>query len=351
VSGSTVAELRGRVAATPESVRALGPIVGVLVLLGVYGASSSDRFLTATNFQILFGQIAVLGVLAVGAMLLIIAGQMDLSVGSGVSLLSVIGAKMLAGGSSQLVVAIVLIALGTAIGMFIGLIVAWTRVQPFILTLGALGVLYAIALILSQQQPVPVELQFSSLSLNDVGGIPLSGLLVVGLCLLGAVILRYTRLGRNAYALGSNEEASYLAGVPIASTKIALYSLNGALVGVAAIMLIARLGSGDPNGGAGLELLAITAVVLGGASLFGGVGTMLGAFLGTLLLGTITNVLQIAGVATTWEHLVSGAVLMVAVTWAAIRELRRSSTGPRWRSLRMALTRRSAAHEPRTESE
>jgi ribose/xylose/arabinose/galactoside ABC-type transport system permease subunit len=236
------------------------------------------------------------------------------------------------------VVALVLIVLGTAIGTSIGAVVAWTRVQPFILTLGALGVLYAIALILSQQQPVPVELEFSSLSLDSVLGIPLSALVLVGLCLAGGVILRYTRLGRNAYALGSNEEASYLAGVPISSTKILLYSLNGALVGIAAIMLIARLGSGDPNGGAGLELLAITAVVLGGASLFGGVGTMLGAFLGTFLLGVITNVLQIAGVATTWEHLVSGAVLMLAVTWAAIRELRRSSSGSLWRTVRTRVT-------------
>lgn len=331
--------VKARFATTPESLRALGPIVGVIIILGIYGSVSSPYFLTATNVQILSGQSAVLGVLAVGAMLLIVGGQLDLSVGSGVSMLSVIGARMLTSGSSEATVVVVVIIIGIAVGTITGIIVAITRVQPFILTLGLLGVLYAIALILSDQQAVPIRLQFSSLSLKNVLGVPLSGIVVVALCLVGATILRYTRLGRNAYALGSNEEAAYLAGVPTARTKVVLYAINGALVGLAAIMLIGRLGAGDPNGGTGLELLAVTAVVLGGASLFGGVGTMLGAFLGTFLLGEITNVLQIAGVAQQYETLVSGGVLMLAVTWAAIRELRRSSGTSLTRLAGQALVR------------
>jgi ribose/xylose/arabinose/galactoside ABC-type transport system permease subunit len=331
--------VKARLATTPESLRALGPIVAVIIILGIYGSVSSPHFLTATNVQILSGQSAVLGILAVGAMLLLVGGQLDLSVGSGVSMLSVIGARMLTSGSSEATVVVVIIVVGIAVGTITGILVATTRVQPFILTLGLLGVLYAIALILSGEQAVPIGLQFSSLSLKNVLGVPLSGIVVVALCLVGATILRYTRLGRNAYALGSNEEAAYLAGVPTARTKVVLYAINGALVGVAAIMLISRLGAGDPNGGTGLELLAVTAVVLGGASLFGGVGTMLGAFLGTLLLGEITNVLQIAGVAQRYESLVSGGVLMIAVTWAAIRELRRSSGTSLTRLVGQALVR------------
>jgi ribose/xylose/arabinose/galactoside ABC-type transport system permease subunit len=331
-----------------EATRALVPLLVAILALGIFGTVKSDEFLTLTNFQNIFQQIAVLGILAVGQTLLMVAGQLDLSVGSGAAFISIIGAKMLgvdaitgvASGSSEGVVVIVLIAVGTAIGIVTGLVIALTRVAPFIVTLGGLSVFAGLALILSDQQPIPIGVLFTGLTLGQWGPFPTPAVLFGGLCVGGAVLLRLTRLGRNAYAIGSNEEAAFLAGVPVTFTKIALYALNGALVGVAGLMLLARLGSGDPNGGVGFELQAITAVVLGGATLSGGRGTMLGTFLGVFLLGLISNALNIVGVPNSYERLVFGGVLIVAVVWVALGELRRRSNVPLHRQVLLALSTR-----------
>lgn len=320
-----------------ESLRALAPLVLAIIGLCVFGTLKSSEFLTVTNFQNVFQQVAVVGILAVGATLLMVAGQLDLSVGSGVSLISVVAAKMLSNGSSELTVILIAIGIGLGIGLIFGTIVAVTRVQPFVLTLGGLSVLAGIALILSDQQPISVGVALSGLSLNKWGPIPVPAVVFGGLCILGSVILRFSRLGRSAYAVGSNEEAAYLAGVSAGGTKIILYGLNGALVGVAGIMLLARLGNGDPNGGIGLELQAITAVVLGGASLAGGRGSMLGTFLGVLLLGLISNALNIAGVPNSYESVVFGGVLMIAVVWAALGMLKRTSNVSLWRQVAVAV--------------
>ena len=323
-----------------ETTRSLFPLVLAIIGVGAFATAKSDTFLTLENFQNIFQQIVVIGVIAVGATFLLVAGQIDLSIGSGVALASIVGAKMLASGVSEGVVVIALLALLAGVGFLVGAVVSITKVQPFILTLGLLSVLVAIALIVSDLQPIVTGLAFAELSLDEYGPFPAPALIFVGLCLVGAFLLRFTRLGRNAYAIGSNEEAAYLAGVPVSFTKIALYTLNGALVGFAGIMFIARVGSGDPNGGVGLELEAITAVVLGGATLTGGRGTMLGTFLGVFLLGLISNALTIAGVPNSWERLVFGGVLIVAVVWAAIGQMRRSSNLPIHRQIRLALSRR-----------
>ena len=334
-----VTSLRRRLPSTTESARALVPLAAAILALGVFATIKSENFLTLQNFQNIFQELAVLGILAVGATLLMVAGQLDLSVGSGVSLLSIIGAKMIVAHWSQGIAIVAMLALSTAIGLVTGIVVASTRVQPFIVTLGALSVLAGLALIVSQTRPVPVGLNFSKLSLDEWGPFPVPALLFGGLCIAGALLLRFTKLGRYAYAIGSNEEAAFLAGVPIARTKIMLYGINGCLVGVGALMLLARLGSGDPNAGIGLELKAITAVVLGGATLAGGRGTMLGAFLGVFMLAEISNALNIVGVPNTYEQLVYGGVLVVAVVWAAVNELRRRSAVPVGRQLAAALER------------
>lgn len=322
-----------------DSMLVMLPLFIAIVGVGAFAAAKSDNFLTLGNFQNIFDQIAVLGVLAVGQTLLLVAGQLDLSVGAGVSFISIIGAKMIEGGSSTGAVTLVMLVVGAAIGLLVGLVVAITRVQPFILTLGLLGVLAGLALIISSNEPIVTGLTFSTLSLGEVGPIPVPAVIFGGLCVLGGVVLRLTRLGRNAYAIGSNEEAAYISGVPTGLTKVWLYTLNGLLVGLAAIMLIARLGAGDPRAGLGLELEVVTAVVLGGATLSGGRGTMLGSFFGVFLLGLISNALTIAQLPNSYQQLVYGGVLIVAVVWAALGELRRASSLPLHRVVRQALTR------------
>ncbi len=302
-------------------IRRLAPVIVAIVAVGVFATVRSDTFLTVTNIQNLFQQVAVLGVVTIGTSLLMIAGKIDLAVGSAVSLISVLGAKiMMEAGAPELLTIVAMVAIGAAIGVLIGGVVVKTGVQPFIITLGGLSVFSALAYIVSNSRPVSTGLAFSPLALDDFLGIPLSALVYVLLAVLVALMLRFTTFGRRVYALGSNEEASFLAGVPIKRTTVALFAINGALIGIAAVLLIARVGSGDPQGGVGLEIQAITAAVLGGATLAGGRGSMFGAFLGVLLLGIINNALQISGVSSNWSIFVYGAVLIVAVTWAALRE-------------------------------
>jgi ribose/xylose/arabinose/galactoside ABC-type transport system permease subunit len=341
---STTAKSEGsarRLALPPLSDAAIAmlPLLVAIIGVGAFAAAESGSFLTLGNFQNIFSQIAVLGVLAVGQTPLLVAGQLDLSVGAGVSLISIVGAEMIDGGTSPALTLIVMLLLGSGIGLFVGLVVAITRVQPFILTLGLLGVLAGVALIISNNEPIVTGLSYSTLSLHDLGPFPVPAVVFGGLCLLGGAILRFTRLGRNAYAIGSNEEAAYIAGVPVGLTKIWLYTLNGLLVGFAAVMLIARLGAGDPRAGLGLELEVVTAIVLGGATLAGGRGTMFGSFLGVFLLGLISNALTIAGLPSSYQNLVYGGVLMAAVVWAALEEMRRASSLPLHRVIGRAIAR------------
>lgn len=308
-----------------DQARTLLPLVVALVAVGAYSAATAPQFLTTANLQNILEQVAVLGVLAVGATVLLIAGQLDLSVASGTALMSVVAAKLLAAGGSEATVVPALLLGGAAIGTFTGLVVAVTRVEPFIFTLGMLSALAGIALILSGEAPIQTGLALADLSVGEIGPVPVPGAVFLALCLLAWAMLRYTRLGRAAYAIGSNEEAAYLAGVSVAWTKVLLYALNGALVGLAALLLVARLGSGDPGAAVGLELKAVTAAVLGGAALSGGRGSVLGTVVGVLLLGVIGNALNLAGVASSYETVVLGGVLMIAVVWASLGRLRRQS--------------------------
>lgn len=308
-----------------DGMRAALPLIAAIIVIGAIATNGSSKFLTTQNLQNLLEQISVLGVLSVGATFLMVAGQLDLSVGSGATLITIIFAKLVTGGTPQGLAILLCIGAGLAIGLIIGAIVASTRVAPFILTLGMMSVLISVALIMSNQQPISVGLRLSSLAVDRWLGIPLSFWVFLGTLVAGALLLRYTRLGRNAYAAGSNEEAAHVSGVAVGMVKVGLYALNGVMVGVAGLLLVSQLGSGDPTAGTGLELQAIAAVVLGGASLAGGRGTMLGTFLGVLLLGLISNSLTILGVASFYQQMVLGGVLMLAVVGTALMERQRAS--------------------------
>jgi ribose/xylose/arabinose/galactoside ABC-type transport system permease subunit len=308
-----------------DAFRSTIPLILAIVALGVIGRSGSAEFLTTRNLQNLLEQMAVLGVLSVGQTFLMVAGLLDLSVASGATLVTIVLAKLLIHHHNEYWAVVVCLGLGLLIGLITGVIVALTRVAPFILTLGGLSILASIALILSGQQPIPTGLVLSSLDVNTWLGIPLPAWCFAGMLVLGAAILRYTRLGRNAYAIGSNEEATYLSGVSIGWAKVGLYALNGLAVGLAGILLVARLGAGDPTAGSGLELQAIAAVVLGGASLGGGRGTMLGTFLGVFLLEEISNALTLSGVRSFYQQMVLGGVLVIAVITITLLERRRES--------------------------
>lgn len=301
------------------------PLIVAILLLGLYAAVHSDLFLTSPNISVLLDSVAVLGLLTVGMTLLLIAGQLDLSVGAGATLASVVAAKLIVGGTSDVLAVVAMLTLPVVIGIGVGVLVVKTGVQPFILTLGLLGALQSVALIQTGQRPVAIGSHLQSLDTSEIVGVPLSFWTFVVALLIGSAVLRVTRLGRNAYAIGSNEDAAFLSGVPVARVKIALFAISGLLVGVAGLLLLSSLGAGDASAGSGLELSAIAAAVLGGASLSGGRGSMFGSFLGVMLLGVVTNSLTLLDVSSFYQQLVQGALLMIAVVATAIAERRRNS--------------------------
>jgi ribose transport system permease protein len=306
-----------------DQITVITPLLLALVVVGWYATTASEFFLTEGNARNLVRQVAALAIIALAQTPLLIAGQLDLSVASAASLASVVGALLLTGGVAEPAVIVLVVALGAGIGLAVGLIVSYTRVPPFILTLGLLSVLLAIANILSRNRQIPTGTSLSYLSVGAIGPIPAPALIVLAIAVLLSLMLGYTKLGRYAFATGSNESAAFLSGVPTIRTKLVLYTLNQALVALAGVLLLGRLGGGDPQAASGLELQAITAVVLGGASLVGGRGSILGTLLGVLLIGMISNALNVAGVEHAYVQLVYGAVLMLSVVYSALVGTRR----------------------------
>jgi ribose transport system permease protein len=308
-----------------ENLRTYVPLLAAIVGLSIYASANSDLYLTSDNIKVLLNSVAVLGLITVGMTLIMVAGQLDLSVGAAATLASVVGAKLISNGSSTAVAIVIMLLVPMTIGWLVGMIVVTTRVQPFILTLGLLSVLQSISLIQTGQRPIPIGFKLSELDTTSFIGIPVAFWMFVVALVVGSVILHFTRLGRNAYAVGSNEEAAFLSGVPVGRVKVILFVLNGLLVGLGGLLLLSRLGAGDAASGQGLELDAIAAAVIGGASLLGGRGSMFGTFLGVMLLGVIANSLTLLDVSSFYQRLVLGSLLMFAVTATAIAERRRGS--------------------------
>jgi len=318
------------------------PLLVAIIGLSAYASANSDLYLTSANLEVLMDSVAVLGLITVGMTLLLAAGQLDLSVGAGATLASVIGAKLITGGASDPVAILVMLALPAAIGVCVGIVVTTTGVQPFIVTLGLLSVLQSLSLIQTGQRPISVGQRLVALDTTTFLGIPVSFWMFIGALLAGGAILHLTRLGRNAFAVGSNEEAAYLSGIPVARVKIAMFGISGLLVGAAGMLLLARLGAGDAAAGTGLELDAIAAAVIGGASLLGGRGSMIGTFLGVLLLGVIANSLTLLDVSSFYQRLVLGALLILAVVATAVAEKRRGSAESTADALRRLVGARRA---------
>lgn len=303
------------------------PLVLAIVGLSIYTNTQNSAFLSWTNVENILLQTAVLGIISIGQTYLVAAGQLDLSVGSLASFSAVIGATLLRDGSSEFVVIVVCIAVGALVGLFWGLIVTQLRVPPFILTLGGLSVLQSLALVRAGDVPVPARNTFGWLNREELFGIRTPILAFLLISLISALVLRYTRFGRHVFAIGSAEEAAYLAGVPVTRTKLLVFVINSALVALAGLVLMSRIGAGDPRAGQGLDLRAIAAVVLGGASLAGGRGSALGTFLGVVLLGVVGASLTFLDVDASYTDLVFGGVLIFAVVLTAVAEMRRGTTG------------------------
>ncbi|MFF7071575.1 ABC transporter permease [Streptomyces pseudovenezuelae] len=295
-----------------------GPLVALL-LACVFFAVSSEQFLTGGNFSLIVQQVMVVGTLAIGQTLIILTAGIDLSCGAVMAFGSIVIAKMAAEGSLPPLVAI---ALGLVVcggfGLLNGLLVQKIPLPPFIVTLGMLNVAFALTHIYSEEQtvtnlPGPLTALGQTFPMGHTD-ITYGSLVTIGLFLLLAYALSSTGWGRHVYALGNSQEAARLNGIRTSRLTIGVYTVAGLLYGVAALLLISRTGVGDPQAGQTDNLDSITAVVLGGTSLFGGRGSVLGTFIGVLIVGVFRNGLQLMGVASIYQTLITGVLVILAVT-------------------------------------
>lgn len=301
-----------------------GGLVVVLVLVAVFTAVQADSFTTSQNLLNVLRQISVNAVIAAGLTLLMTAGGMDFSMGSNAAVTLSVAAQLLHDGWSTPAAVVVSLLLATLIGLVNGLVVTFTRVAPFVATLASAMLLDGVALLVLDGMSVTIGDKLTSLGNDKLLGIPY--LTVVAVLVLAGVGLsmRFTTFGRDAYAMGGNEHVARLSGINVPGRKLALYALAGALAGLAGLMLLSRLGAAAPNtAGLMTQLTAVAAVVIGGTSLAGGHGSIVGTVLGVVLLGVVANALNLLQVDGNYQYVVTGGVLLVA---AVINEFQRKSS-------------------------
>jgi ribose/xylose/arabinose/galactoside ABC-type transport system permease subunit/ABC-type sugar transport system substrate-binding protein len=284
-------------------------LAAVVVLLGV----ASPHFLTPDNLLNVGQQSAINAILGIGLTFVIISAGIDLSVGSLLALCGLVTADLLVHGAPGPVAALAGIALGVALGAVNGLVTTAGGIPPFITTLGMMLVARSAAAIYSGSTPISGLPEGFRWLAGKLAGVPVFLLAVAALYGAAHFVLTRTKLGRYAYAIGGNEQAAWLSGVPTARYKVAFYALSGGCAGIAAVLLTARLNAASPLAGEMYELYAIAAAVIGGTSLMGGEGRMVGTLIGALIMGVLRNGLNLLNVPSSWEGVVVGTVLVAAV--------------------------------------
>jgi len=312
--------------ATPSFARRLltgfGPFLGLVAISAFFAALRWATFASWDNFAIILQQTAVIGIAALGMTLVIIAGGIDLSVGSIIALGTVVIAQLVQHGWSPLVAALAGVAAAAACGAFSGLLITRLRLLPFVVTLGMMGTLRGAAKGLAGEQTIyPDETWLNKLMLlGGRGSLPGGVWLMLVFAALVALVLRYTRFGRHVFAVGSNELSARLCGVPVERVKLLVYTLGGLFAGLAGVLQFAYLTGGDPTTAVGLELNIIAAVVIGGASLAGGQGTVTGTLVGALIMSVVANGCTKVGRANWVQEIVTGGIIIAAVLLDRLRQ-------------------------------
>src|SRR5215218_559371 len=300
-----------------DRVAQLGPLFALL-LACIFFTTQSDRFLDPTNFSLIIQQVMVIGTLAIGQTLIILTAGIDLWCGTAMALGSIVMTKLAVSSGVPGGIAILLgIATCMLVGFVNGGLVVGLAMPPFIVTLGTYSICLALTHIYSKDETIS-NLPTVMTKLGEsfkVGGTAVTYGSLVTLALFAFIwfVLTQTTWGRRVYALGDNPEATRLMGIPVRKQLLMVYVVAGAIYGIAALLLIARTNVGDPNAGQTDNLDAITAVVLGGTSLFGGRGTIIGTLIGALIIGVVRNGLVLMGVAATYQVLITGILVILAV--------------------------------------
>jgi ribose transport system permease protein len=307
------AGLQSRPRLKAQRVRQIGTFAGLLALC-LFLWAATPHFLTVSNLLNVLEQTSINAVVAVGMTYVIISGGIDLSVGSVLAVAGIALALALEGGLPAPVAIVLALATGTACGLTNGLLVTFGRLPPFIATLGMMSVARGAALMLAEGRPISGFSEgFRTLATARVLMVPAPVLLTVGVYLIAHFVLVRTVFGRATYAIGGNEEAARLSGVHVRFHKTAVYGVAGLTSAIAAILLTARLNSAQPTAGTMYELDAIAASVIGGTSLLGGEGTLVGALIGALIMGVLRNGLNLLNVSSFFQQVVIGAVIIGAV--------------------------------------
>ena len=299
--------------------------LAVLLALGAAISLSTPHFLTVANLLNVAQQTVVNALVAAGLTFVIISGGIDLSVGSILAFAGIVMAHALRAGWPAPLAVLAGLAVGAACGAVNGGLVAFGRLPPFIATLGMMSVARGGALLASDGRPVSgFSAPFRWLATGEVAAVPASVLLLLAVYAAAHFALQRTKFGRYAFAIGGSEEAALLSGVPVRRYQVGIYAAGGGLAALAAVVLTARLNSAQPIAGLGYELDAIAAAVIGGTSLMGGQGSILGTLLGALIMGVLRNGLNLLGVSSFIQQVVIGAVIIAAVLFdVALKRTRR----------------------------
>ena len=312
-------------------VAAAAPFLGLVLVIALFALDADVRpyFLSWRNFVLIGSQTAVIAVGALGMTMVIVSGGIDLSVGSAVALSSVVCATALLHGASGPFAVALAMSTGTTVGLANGIAIGYLRMVPFIVTLGMMGIARGSAKWLAGNQTVNpnengVVALMSTLAHDGAGAlvVPAGVWIVLLLAVAIGVVMTRTVLGRYIYAIGSNEDAARLCGIRVELTKLWIYALAGVLFGFAGVLQFARLTQGDPTVAVGLELDVIAAVVLGGASLSGGTGSVLGAMIGALIMAVLRNASNQMGWPNYVQEIIIGAVIVLAVALDRLRHRR-----------------------------
>lgn len=302
----------------PESWAALGLLVLCVVLSFV-----SDRFLDWENFRNVGRQISINAIIATGMTFVIIIGGIDLSVGAVMALAMTVSASIVLAGGSLLLAMAAALGTGAAFGLFNGLLIARLRLPAIIVTLATMEIPRGLALLATGGYPqTGLPESYGALGRGSIAGMQAPTLVMIVVVIAGTLLLRYHVVGRYFYAIGGNPTAARFSGIPVARCQILAYTLSGLTAALAGLVLSSRLMSGQPNAGIGYELDAIAAVVLGGAAITGGRGSVLGTLIGALTLGVINNGLNLLNVSPYLQMVMKGVVLLTAISLGLSRRNR-----------------------------
>lgn len=291
-------------------------ILVALILLSAALSLGSEHFLTRNNIFGVMRAFSLTAIMAISETMVIIAGGIDLSVGSIMGLTGLLVGMLMQAGQPTLIAVMIGLLIGGLMGLTNGSLITGARLPPFIATLGTLSIGRGLIYVITKGYPVTVDSghdRFIFLGQGYIGPVPVPVALMLLLTILGAVFLNRTRLGRYIYSLGGNEQATRLSGIRVDRVKLILYTLSGLFAGIAGVVLLARLVSAQPSAGLGYELPVIAAAVIGGTSLSGGEGSIVGTIIGAALIGVLENGMVLLGINTYAQQAVTGTVIILAV--------------------------------------